>query len=82
MEYPLTAKHRFPMTKMRYEQAASRLSARERHRRCDPIRPSTKRPRILSPLLLAKKAEIIQGRGSCIPARLFNQTADPPVERQ
>lgn len=65
MEYPLTAKHRFPMTKMRYEQATSRLSERERRRRCDEgirkIRLSDKQLWLLSPLLLAKKAEIIQG---------------------
>ena len=86
MEYPLTAKRRFPMTKMRYEQAASRLSDRERRRRCDEgirkIRLSDKQLWFLSPLLLAKKAEIIQGRVSCIPARLFSQTAGPPVGRQ
>ena len=83
MEYPLTAKQRFPMTKMRYEQAASRLSASERRRRCDEgirkIRLSDKQLWFLSPLLLAKKAEVIQGRGSCIPARLFSQTEGPPV---
>ena len=48
MGYPLTAKQRFPMTKMRYEQATSRLSARERRRRCDEgirkIRLSDKQP--------------------------------------
>ena len=82
MEHPLTAEHRLTMTKMRYEQAASRLSVRERDRRCDPIRSSTKRPWFLSPLLLAKKAEIIQRRGSCIPAWLFSQMAGPPVGRQ
>ena len=86
MEYPLTAKRQFPMTKMRYEQATSRLSEREIRHRCDEgirkIRLSDKQLWFLSPLLLAKKAEIIQGRGSCIPTRLFSQTADPPVGRQ